>query len=120
MGRYVFPDSALMEVGAVVSAMHRVGFEVRDVQSLREHYARTLRAWSANLDAHWDEAQTEAGPGRARVWRLYLAGSAIGFDEHRISVHQVLAVRPDARGASGMPPTRAGMDVVDALGIPGT
>ena len=72
MGRYVFPDSALMEVGAVVSAMQRIGFEVRDVQSLREHYARTLHAWSANLDAHWDEAQTEVGPGRARVWRLYL------------------------------------------------
>ncbi len=112
MGRYVFPDSALMEVGAVTSAMQRVGFEVRDVQSLREHYARTLHAWSANLDAHWDEAQTETSPGRARVWRLYLAASAIGFEENRTSVHQVLAVRPDARGLSAMPPTRAGMDAV--------
>ncbi len=111
MGRYVFPDSALLEVGNVVSAMQRTGFEVRDVQSLREHYSRTLHAWSANLDAHWDEAQAEAGPGRARVWRLYLLASAIGFDENRTSVHQVLAVRPDARGGSAMPATRAGMDV---------
>jgi cyclopropane-fatty-acyl-phospholipid synthase len=114
MGRYVFPDSALMEVGMVVSAMHRTGFEVRDVQSLREHYSRTLRAWSANLDQHWDEAQREAGAGRARVWRLYLAASAIGFEENRTSVHQVLAVRPDASGRSDMPPTRAGMDAVNA------
>ncbi|MDQ6696627.1 MAG: cyclopropane-fatty-acyl-phospholipid synthase family protein [Actinomycetota bacterium] len=114
MGRYVFPDSALMEVGNVVSAMQRTGFEVRDVQSLREHYARTLHAWSANLEAHWDEAQAEAGPGRARVWRLYLLASAIGFDENRTSIHQVLAARPDSRGFSAMPATRAGMDVATA------
>ena len=53
----------------------RTGLEVRDVESLREHYARTLRAWVANLETHWDDAQTLAGPGRARVWRLYMAAS---------------------------------------------
>ncbi len=111
MGRFVFPDSALLEVGTVISAMQGIGFEVRDVQSLREHYARTLLAWSANLEAHWEEAQQVAGPGRARVWRLYIAASAIGFERNRTAVHQVLAVRPSADGASKMPPTRAAMDV---------
>jgi cyclopropane-fatty-acyl-phospholipid synthase len=107
----VFPDAALLEVGKVVTAMQGVGLEVRDVQSLREHYALTLRAWVANLDEHWSQVQRMVGPGRARVWRLYLAGSAVGFEQGRTSIHQVLAVRPDGRGRSGMPPTRAGVDV---------
>jgi len=111
IGRYVFPDAALLEVGSVVSTMQGIGLEVRDVHSLREHYARTLRAWSANLDAGWDQAQRMVGPGRARVWRLYVAGSAIGFEQARISIHQVLAVRAHADGRSDMPATRAGMDV---------
>ncbi|MBX3287125.1 MAG: class I SAM-dependent methyltransferase, partial [Actinobacteria bacterium] len=95
----------------LVSAMGRTGLEVRDVQSLREHYGRTLRAWVANLEARWDDAQREVGPGRARVWRLYLAGSAIGFEQGRTGIHQVLAVRPHPDGRSEMPPTRAAMEV---------
>jgi cyclopropane-fatty-acyl-phospholipid synthase len=106
IGRYVFPDSALHEVGHVVSTLQRAGLEVRDVESLREHYARTLRAWVANLQDHWDEAQMLAGPARARTWRLYMAGSAVAFEAGRISIHQVLAVRPQAGGASGFPATR--------------
>jgi cyclopropane-fatty-acyl-phospholipid synthase len=80
------------------------------VESLREHYARTLRAWVANLEAHWDDAVRLVGEARARVWRLYMAGSAVGFDDGGINVHQVLGVVPDAAGHSGMPPTRAGWD----------
>ncbi|NLV54438.1 MAG: class I SAM-dependent methyltransferase [Acidimicrobiales bacterium] len=106
IGRYVFPDAALHEVGRVVSTLHRAGLEVRDVESLREHYARTLRAWVANLQARWDEAQMLVGPARARAWRLYMAGSAVAFEAGRISVHQVLAVRPRAGGDSGFPATR--------------
>jgi len=106
VGRYVFPDSALIEVGSAISAMQETGFEVRDVESLREHYARTLRAWVDNLEAHWDEAQRLVGSPRARIWRLYLAGSAVGFEQNRISVHQVLAVRPTTTGESAMPATR--------------
>jgi cyclopropane-fatty-acyl-phospholipid synthase len=106
MGRYVFPDSELIEVGTVVSTMQAAGLEVRDVESLREHYGRTLRAWLTNLEAHWDEAVALAGPGRARVWRLYLAGCALGFEQGRISIHQTLAVRPDAAGRAHLPPTR--------------
>ncbi|MHB8295921.1 MAG: class I SAM-dependent methyltransferase, partial [Acidimicrobiales bacterium] len=73
--RYVFPDGELMEVGQVVSAMQGHGFEVRDVESLREHYGLTLRHWVSNLEAGFDQAVALAGPGRARVWHLYLAGS---------------------------------------------
>ena len=90
IGRYVFPDAALLEVGTIISAIQEEGPEVREVQSLREHYARTLRAWVANLETRWDDAQMLAGPGRARVWRLYMAASAIGFEQNRTSVHQVL------------------------------
>ncbi|MDQ2677147.1 MAG: cyclopropane-fatty-acyl-phospholipid synthase family protein [Actinomycetota bacterium] len=107
VGRYVFPDGELIDVGQVVLAMEASGFEVRDVESLREHYERTLRAWVANLEADWDRAVELVGPARARVWRLYMAGSANGFHDGGIGVHQVLGVVPDAHGTSGMPLTRA-------------
>jgi cyclopropane-fatty-acyl-phospholipid synthase len=108
IARYVFPDGELLEVGSVVSAMQQEGFEVRDVESLREHYARTLRAWVSNLERHWDEAKRLVGPARARIWRLYTAGSALSFEAGRINLHQVLGVRPDGRGVSDMPATRTG------------
>jgi cyclopropane-fatty-acyl-phospholipid synthase len=100
--RYVFPDGELHEVGSVVSTMQGTGFEVRHVESLREHYALTLRAWVSNLEASWDEAVAEVGPGRARVWRLYMAASALNFEAGRTQVHQVLAVRSDG-GRSELP-----------------
>ena len=100
--RYVFPDGELHEVGAVVSAIQGRGLEVRHVESLREHYALTLRAWVRNLEESWDEAVAEVGPGRARVWRLYMAASALNFEAGSTQVHQVLAVRAD-RGRSGLP-----------------
>jgi cyclopropane-fatty-acyl-phospholipid synthase len=106
MARYVFPDGELIDVGDVVLAMERAGFEVRDVESLREHYARTLRAWVANLEADWDRAVALAGMGRARVWRLYMAASAVGFEEGGLAIHQVLGTKTDDCGRSGMPPTR--------------
>lgn len=105
--RYVFPDGELHEVGAVVSAMQECGFEVRDVESLREHYDQTLRHWVTNLEDNWEECVRLVGPGRARVWRLYMAASALNFAAHRTSVHQVLGVRTRADGTSGMPRTRA-------------
>jgi cyclopropane-fatty-acyl-phospholipid synthase len=102
----VFPDGELLDVGDVVLAMQRAGFECRDVESLREHYARTLRSWVANLEANWEAAVAAVGRARARIWRLYMAGSVIGFENGGISVFQVLGVVPDA-GRSGMPPTRS-------------
>ncbi|HEY3941734.1 MAG TPA: cyclopropane-fatty-acyl-phospholipid synthase family protein [Acidimicrobiales bacterium] len=110
VGRYVFPDGELIDVGEVALAMEQAGFEVRDVESLREHYARTLRAWVANLESHWDDAVDEVGIRRSRAWLLYMAASAIGFAEGDIAVHQVLGVRPGADGQSGMPPTRRGWE----------
>jgi cyclopropane-fatty-acyl-phospholipid synthase len=110
IGRYVFPDGELIDIGRVVLAMERAGFEVRDVESLREHYTRTLREWIANLEQHWDHAVDLVGPGRARIWRLYMAASAVGFTDGGISVHQTLGVRADGEGNSGMPPTRRGID----------
>lgn len=106
VSRYVFPDGELQEVGSVVSAMQGCGLEARDLESLREHYARTLRAWVLNLEGSWDEAVELAGLGRAKVWRLYMAGSALGFEASRINVHQVLAVKPDGDGSAAMPRTR--------------
>ncbi len=106
VGRYVFPDGELIDVGRVVLSMQRAGFEVRDVESLREHYALTLRAWVANLEANWERAVELVGRPRAKVWRLYMAGSAIGFEDGGISLHQVLGVSPSATGASAMAPTR--------------
>jgi cyclopropane-fatty-acyl-phospholipid synthase len=108
IGRYVFPDGELIDVGQVLLAMEQAGFEVRDVESLREHYARTLRCWVANLESHWTRAVGLVGRARADIWRLYMAGSAIGFDDGGIAVHQVLGVVPGADGSSGMPRTRAG------------
>jgi cyclopropane-fatty-acyl-phospholipid synthase len=107
-GRYVFPDGELIDVGQVALAMESAGYEVRDVECLREHYARTLRAWVANLEGGWDTAVALVGERRARIWRLYMAASAIGFEEGGLSVHQVLGVLSTSSGASGMPPTRDG------------
>lgn len=102
---YVFPDGELHEVGRVVSCMQDLGLEVRDMHSLREHYGMTLRHWVANLETSWDDAVRIAGAGRARVWRLYMAASALNFEAGRTAIHQVLAVKPDG-GDSGMPSTR--------------
>jgi cyclopropane-fatty-acyl-phospholipid synthase len=103
INRYVFPDGELHEVGRVISITQDAGFEVRHVESLREHYALTLRRWVANLEAHWDEAVAEVGAPRARVWRLYMAGSAVGFEAGRTQIHQVLSVPREPGGLSGLP-----------------
>lgn len=100
---YVFPDGELSPVGTTVGELERAGFEVRDVEALREHYALTLRAWVARLEEHWDEAVRLTSPGRARVWLLYMAASALGFEHNRLGVNQVLALRPGDGGASGLP-----------------
>ena len=106
MGRYVFPDGELLDVGDTTLAMEAAGLEIRDVESLREHYATTLRHWVANLDNRWDEAVSVTGQRRARVWRLYMAASALGFEDGGLAVHQVLGVAAGPDGNSGMPATR--------------
>ncbi|MFH9226708.1 class I SAM-dependent methyltransferase [Streptomyces lydicus] len=100
--RYVFPDGELAPVGRTVAQLEEAGFEVRDVEGIREHYALTLRQWVTNLEKHWDEAARLTSPGRARVWRLYMAASALSFERNRIGVNQVLAVRTPDSGTSGV------------------
>jgi len=100
--RYVFPDGELHEIGNVISAIQRAGFEARHMESLREHYALTLRCWVRNLEANWDAAVAEVGVGRARVWRLYMAAAAVGFEHDDNQIHQVLATAT-TDGASGLP-----------------
>jgi cyclopropane-fatty-acyl-phospholipid synthase len=104
ISRYVFPDGELHPLADVVAVLQAAQLEVRDVESLRDHYGLTLRRWVANLDAHRDEAIGEVGPQRERVWRLYMLGSALGFEAGEISVHQVLTARPGA--PHGLPLTR--------------
>lgn len=103
INRYVFPDGELSGVGRLASAMNDAGFEIRHEENLREHYAKTLAAWSANLDRHWDEAVAEVGLGRARVWRLYLAGSRLGFEGNEVQLHQLLGTRLTADASARMP-----------------
>ncbi|WP_030325019.1 class I SAM-dependent methyltransferase [Streptomyces sp. NRRL B-3229] len=100
---YVFPDGELAPLGTTVTQLERAGFEVRDVESIREHYAHTLRRWVTNLEFGWQRAVRLTGPGRARVWRLYMAACALGFERNHLGVNQVLAVRTPESGASGLP-----------------
>jgi len=93
INRYIFPDGELHPVTAVMGELERGDFELRDLESLREHYVLTLRRWLANLDAHAETALAEVGAQRLRAWRLYLIGSAHAFASADISVFQVLSAR---------------------------
>ncbi|KNX37681.1 SAM-dependent methyltransferase [Luteipulveratus halotolerans] len=103
INRYVFPDGELAGVGTIVSTMQDNGFEIRHVEDLREHYARTTRAWCKNLSANWDACVREAGEGTARVWGLYMAGSSLNFERNNIQLHQVLGVKVGADGDAHYP-----------------
>jgi cyclopropane-fatty-acyl-phospholipid synthase len=94
--RYVFPDGEMISLAEMIGALEDGGLEVLDVEALRPHYALTLRAWVQNLEKHWDEAVKAAGEGRARVWRLYMVSSALGFEAGMTGVNQVLVQRPGA------------------------
>jgi len=104
--RYVFPDGDLVAVADGLAIAERTGFEIRDVENLREHYARTLRAWVTNLERNRDDAVAQAGDVAYRVWRLYMAASAVSFDAASIGVYQSLLARPDPSGHVTIPPTR--------------
>ncbi|MEJ5198487.1 MAG: cyclopropane-fatty-acyl-phospholipid synthase family protein [Anaerolineae bacterium] len=103
---YVFPDGELTPINVTLQAAEGVGFEVRDVESLREHYALTLRHWVRRLEAHHDRALQFVDEPTYRVWRLFMSGSAHGFTVGRLNVYQALLVKPDAQGRSGLPLTR--------------
>jgi cyclopropane-fatty-acyl-phospholipid synthase len=103
INRYVFPDGELEGPGWLASTMNAHGFEIRHEENLREHYSKTLEKWCENLDANWDDAVAEVGQGTARVWRLYMAGSQLGFDTNIVQLHQILGVKLPKDSRSGMP-----------------
>jgi cyclopropane-fatty-acyl-phospholipid synthase len=106
--RYIFPDGDLVPLHLVVAAAEKAGFEVRDVESLREHYAETLAAWLERLERRREEAEALVGRRAARAYRLYLASSAVAFRVGRISVFQLLlARRTEAGRAASVPRCRA-------------
>ena len=103
----MFPDGDLLRIGTVVREAERCGFEVRDVENLREHYALTLRAWHENLVKHRTEAVALVGDFLYRVWRLYIAGSAQGFASGRLALYQTLLSKERGDGGSAVSSTRA-------------
>jgi cyclopropane-fatty-acyl-phospholipid synthase len=103
---YVFPDGELLPIAETVGFAERAGWEARDGESLREHYALTLRHWVRRLEEHHAEALACVPEPTYRVWRLYMSGSAAGFAGGRLSVFQTLLARPLLGGASGLPLTR--------------
>jgi cyclopropane-fatty-acyl-phospholipid synthase len=105
MERYVFPDGGVVPISTALRAAEQVGLEVRDVESLREHYELTLRHWVTRLDEHREEAIRATNEQTYRVWRLYMSGSAYGMKTGRLNVYQALLAKPD-NGASGLPLTR--------------
>jgi cyclopropane-fatty-acyl-phospholipid synthase len=105
--RYIFPDGDLLPVSETLLHAERAGFELRDVENLRENYTRTIRAWLANLERNAPVAITASSERTYRTWRLYLAGSAQGFRSGRLSVFQSLLAKPLADGSVEMRPRRA-------------
>ena len=105
MSRYVFPDGELVPINTTLYYAEQAGFEVRDVESLREHYALTLRHWTRRLENHRDQARRVVDEPTYRVWRLFLPGSAHGFTIGALNVYQALLLKPD-QGASNLPLTR--------------
>jgi cyclopropane-fatty-acyl-phospholipid synthase len=109
INRYVFPDGELHPITDIIDALETGGFETRDVESLREHYALTLRCWVANLASGRAAAIAEVGDERERVWRLYMLGSAKGFEGGEIGIYQTLAARDGAE--HGLPLDRSDLQL---------
>ena len=105
--RHVFPDGEMVAPGEMIGFGDQAGFETRDVENLREHYALTLQHWVHRLEARHTEAASLVGERAYRIWRLYMAASAHGFATAKIGVVQLLLSRPDVRGACHLPLTRA-------------
>lgn len=107
LDRYVFPDGELVRTDEIIAHAEDAGLETRDVESLREHYAMTLRQWVRRLEARHDEAVSLVGEPIYRVWRLYMSGAAHGFASGRLSLMQTLLGKPHADGSLDIPLTRA-------------
>ncbi|HTP92750.1 MAG TPA: cyclopropane-fatty-acyl-phospholipid synthase family protein [Xanthobacteraceae bacterium] len=104
--KYIFPGGELDNIGNTVADMELHGFEVHDVEALREHYQRTCRLWHDRLLANYDAAAKEVGEVKTRMWLLYLGACSIAFERNTVGLYQTLASKK-RRGPSGLPPTRA-------------
>jgi cyclopropane-fatty-acyl-phospholipid synthase len=103
--RYVFPDGEIVPLTTALHSAASVGFEIRDVESLREHYALTLARWIERLESRHEEAVRATNESTYRTWRLYLAGAAEGFRSGIYNIYQTLLVKPD-QGRTCLPLTR--------------
>jgi cyclopropane-fatty-acyl-phospholipid synthase len=99
---YIAPDMHMRPLSRTLGHLETAGFEVRDVEAMREQYVTTVGHWAAALEARWAEVVALVGEEVARVWRLYLAGGALAFEEGRMGVDQILAVRTSPDGRSGL------------------
>jgi cyclopropane-fatty-acyl-phospholipid synthase len=104
--KYVLPGGEFDHIGMTLTNLERYGFEVHDVEDLREHHARTCRLYHDAIWANRAEAEREAGPVTMRLWLAYFAACSIAFERNTVAVYQTLASKR-RRGPSGLPPTRA-------------
>jgi len=104
--RYVFPDSDLVPLPLMLEAAAEAGLEIRDVESMREHYALTLRHWVRRLEERKEEARRHVDEATYRIWRLYMAGSSHNFDLGYISIYQTLLAKLTPEGKSQATATR--------------
>jgi cyclopropane-fatty-acyl-phospholipid synthase len=104
--RYIFPGAELDYIGLSLANLERHGFEIHDVEGWREHYARTCKVWCERLAANRPAAEREVGAARTRLWLLYLAGCALGFERGGLGIFQTLASKR-TKGPSDLPPTRS-------------
>ena len=102
---YIAPDMHMKPLARTIGLIADSGLEIRDVQAMREHYPLTVAGWATNLEDNWSAAVALIGEENARVWRLYLAGGSLAFEENRMGVDQILAVKPSASGIASMPLT---------------
>jgi cyclopropane-fatty-acyl-phospholipid synthase len=107
MDRYVFPDGDLVSLDLVIAAAEATGFDTRDVENLREHYAMTLRHWVRRLESSADAIIGLVGDRAYRTWRLYMSGCASRFATGRMALDQVLLAKPTPGGQVSVPLTRA-------------
>lgn len=103
--KYIAPDMHMKPLAKTIGLIADSGLEIRDVQAMREHYPQTVAGWARNLEENWQTAVALVGEENARVWRLYLAGGSLAFEENRMGVDQILAVKPSKEGVSNMPAT---------------
>jgi cyclopropane-fatty-acyl-phospholipid synthase len=112
---FIAPDMHMRPLRQTVGLWQQAGFELLDTEPLGPHYVRTVQAWEANLEERWDEAVALVGLETARVWRLYLAGGALAFEQGRMGVDQILARRPEPESGSAADSGMAGADRAGAM-----